>query len=185
MCLRALNCTHALSAGLNPAAPPVRAMSPPTETPPHTPTPQPLPHATPQVQGGILNFEPLSPDGQPLSYRAFEREAAAAGFHVRTGAECNPGACYAYLGGCAGCLPRLSFCWGCPARHRLGCKCAWTWAQGWGLRAGGGGCAACAVATSPSAQAWAPRHVHPYSHPGASSDLCFPTCRHQPFIAQA
>jgi molybdenum cofactor sulfurtransferase len=53
-----------------------------------------------KVQGGIINFEPLSPSGQPLSYRTFEREAAAAGFHVRTGAECNPGACYAYLGGC-------------------------------------------------------------------------------------
>ncbi len=51
-----------------------------------------------QVQGGILNFEVLSPSGTPLSYRTFEREAAEEGFHVRTGAECNPGACYAYLG---------------------------------------------------------------------------------------
>lgn len=30
--------------------------------------------------------------------QTFEREAAEAGFHVRTGTECNPGACYAYLG---------------------------------------------------------------------------------------
>lgn len=33
-----------------------------------------------------------------FSYKTFEREAAEAGFHVRTGAECNPGACYNYLG---------------------------------------------------------------------------------------
>jgi molybdenum cofactor sulfurtransferase len=51
-----------------------------------------------QVQGGILNFEVLRPDGSVFSYKTFEREAAAAGFHVRTGAECNPGACYNYLG---------------------------------------------------------------------------------------
>jgi molybdenum cofactor sulfurtransferase len=51
-----------------------------------------------QVQGGILNFEVLRPDGSVFSYKTFEREAADAGFHVRTGAECNPGACYNYLG---------------------------------------------------------------------------------------
>lgn len=51
-----------------------------------------------QVQGGILNFEVLRPDGTVFSYKTFEREAAEAGFHVRTGAECNPGACYNYLG---------------------------------------------------------------------------------------
>jgi molybdenum cofactor sulfurtransferase len=100
------------------------------------------------VQGGIINFELLRPDGSIFSYKTFEREAAAAGFHVsgraerrgcdrawgsgraagrelaslvwgagadgppcafscggplrlpqvRTGAECNPGACYNYLG---------------------------------------------------------------------------------------
>jgi molybdenum cofactor sulfurtransferase len=50
------------------------------------------------VQGGILNFEVLRPDGSVFSYKTFEREAADAGFHVRTGAECNPGACYNYLG---------------------------------------------------------------------------------------
>mmetsp|Transcript_19003 Transcript_19003/g.53201 ORF Transcript_19003/g.53201 Transcript_19003/m.53201 type:complete len:843 (+) Transcript_19003:23-2551(+) len=58
-------------------------------------------HAHPdrkQRQGPILNFQLKAPDGSPLSYRTFEREAAEAGFHVRTGAECNPGACYAYLG---------------------------------------------------------------------------------------
>ncbi|KAF5842717.1 pyridoxal phosphate-dependent transferase [Dunaliella salina] len=58
-------------------------------------------HAHPDCdkrQGPILNFQLKAPDGSPLSYRTFEREAAEAGFHVRTGAECNPGACYAYLG---------------------------------------------------------------------------------------
>lgn len=33
-----------------------------------------------------------------FSYKSFEVAAAEAGLHVRTGAECNPGACYAYLG---------------------------------------------------------------------------------------
>jgi hypothetical protein len=61
-------------------------------------------------QGGILNFEVLRPDGGVFSYKTFEREAAEAGFHVRTGAECNPGACYNYLGvqvkpGGGGCWP--------------------------------------------------------------------------------
>jgi hypothetical protein len=51
-----------------------------------------------KVQGGILNFELLKPNGGIHSYRTFEKEAAEAGFHVRTGAACNPGACYAELG---------------------------------------------------------------------------------------
>eukprot|EP00878_Enallax_costatus_P013939 GHUV01014576.1.p1 GENE.GHUV01014576.1~~GHUV01014576.1.p1 ORF type:complete len:479 (+),score=157.31 GHUV01014576.1:163-1437(+) len=55
------------------------------------------------VQGGILNFEVLRPNGSVFSYKTFEREAADAGFHVRTGAECNPGACYSYLGIEVGC----------------------------------------------------------------------------------
>lgn len=37
------------------------------------------------VQGGILNFELLRPDGSILSYKTFEREAATAGFHVSGG----------------------------------------------------------------------------------------------------
>lgn len=49
-------------------------------------------------QGGIMNFELLQPDGSPFSYRTFQKESADAGFHVRTGAECNPGACYKYVG---------------------------------------------------------------------------------------
>ena len=80
-----------------------------------------------QVQGPIINFEVLTPEGKVMSYKVwkitpfhlllsqidqsvklwifplssdqeFEREAASAGFHVRTGTECNPGACYSYLG---------------------------------------------------------------------------------------
>lgn len=39
----------------------------------------------------------MSPNGDPLSYKAFEKEAANSGFHVRTGSECNPGAAYNYL----------------------------------------------------------------------------------------
>ncbi|KAI8474571.1 MAG: pyridoxal phosphate-dependent transferase [Monoraphidium minutum] len=50
------------------------------------------------VQGGIFNFALLKPDGALFSYKSFEVAAADAGLHVRTGAECNPGACYAYLG---------------------------------------------------------------------------------------
>ncbi|EFJ44557.1 hypothetical protein VOLCADRAFT_64703 [Volvox carteri f. nagariensis] len=49
-------------------------------------------------QGGIVNFELLKPDGSIFSYKTVEKEAAGAGFHLRTGAECNPGACYNYLG---------------------------------------------------------------------------------------
>eukprot|EP00884_Botryococcus_braunii_P001647 jgi/Botrbrau1/11483/Bobra.0360s0010.1 len=51
-----------------------------------------------EVQGGIVNFEVLNPAGAPYSYRTFQLESAAAGIHVRTGAECNPGACYSYVG---------------------------------------------------------------------------------------
>lgn len=50
------------------------------------------------VQGGILNFELMGPNGKMLSYKKFEKEAADAGFHVRTGIECNPGAAYNYIG---------------------------------------------------------------------------------------
>ncbi|PNH02012.1 hypothetical protein TSOC_012042 [Tetrabaena socialis] len=43
----------------------------------------PLLRALGRVQGGILNFELLTPGGSIFSYKTFEREAAAAGFHVR------------------------------------------------------------------------------------------------------
>ena len=58
-------------------------------------------HAAPdarKTQGGILNFEILQDDGTPVSYRSVQEASAEAGFHLRTGAECNPGACYTYLG---------------------------------------------------------------------------------------
>ena len=50
------------------------------------------------VQGGILNFELLGSKGKVQSYKTFEKDAAKAGFHVRTGIECNPGAAYNYIG---------------------------------------------------------------------------------------
>ena len=39
-----------------------------------------------QVQGGIVNFEVRDPEGTIVSYKLVEREAASAGFHIRTGA---------------------------------------------------------------------------------------------------
>jgi len=72
------------------------------------------------VQGPIINFSLKSPQGETLSYKAFEEEAADAGFHLRTGAECNPGACYAYLGA------RVQVLQACatstPARKGQGCE---------------------------------------------------------------
>jgi molybdenum cofactor sulfurtransferase len=44
------------------------------------------------VQGGVLNFEALDARGDPLSYRAFEAAASAAGLHLRCGSLCAPGA---------------------------------------------------------------------------------------------
>lgn len=55
-------------------------------------------HAHPDwsvLQGGVLNFELLDARGEPLSYRAFEAAAAAAGLHLRCGSLCAPGAAYA------------------------------------------------------------------------------------------
>lgn len=44
-------------------------------------------HPAPEeVQGGIVNFEVLDPEGEVRSYREVEAEAATAGFHIRTGA---------------------------------------------------------------------------------------------------
>lgn len=51
-----------------------------------------------RVHPPIRCVQVLRPDGGVVSYKLVEREAVAAGFHVRTGAECNPGACYNYLG---------------------------------------------------------------------------------------
>lgn len=52
-------------------------------------------------QGSVANFQLLKPadaGGGPLSYKAAAGELAAAGFHVREGCMCNPGACYAAVG---------------------------------------------------------------------------------------
>jgi molybdenum cofactor sulfurtransferase len=43
-------------------------------------------HQEPEaVQGGIINFEVLDCDGELVSYRTVEKEAADAGFHIRAG----------------------------------------------------------------------------------------------------
>jgi len=58
-------------------------------------------HKEPQhrdCQGPIINFEILKPTGEVFSYKTSEREAAEAGFHLRAGLECNPGAAYNYIG---------------------------------------------------------------------------------------
>lgn len=50
------------------------------------------------VQGGIVNFELLGPDGELLSFILAAKEMSAAGFHIRDGCMCNPGACFGYTG---------------------------------------------------------------------------------------
>ncbi|CAG9464717.1 unnamed protein product [Pedinophyceae sp. YPF-701] len=50
------------------------------------------------TQGAVLNFVVLGNDGMAVPYKRVEDLAAQQGFHVRTGCECNPGACYACLG---------------------------------------------------------------------------------------
>jgi molybdenum cofactor sulfurtransferase len=43
-------------------------------------------HPNPEAaQGGILNFEVLDCDGEMISYRMVEKEAADEGFHIRAG----------------------------------------------------------------------------------------------------
>ena len=49
-------------------------------------------------QGGIFNFEILRPDGRAFAYKTVEREAAAAGLHLRSGQACAPGAALFWLG---------------------------------------------------------------------------------------
>jgi len=46
------------------------------------------------IQGGILNFNVMDSKGDPIGYTRVQKESAAAGFHIRTGSSCNPGACY-------------------------------------------------------------------------------------------
>ena len=49
-------------------------------------------------QGAVLNFVVMDSRGRAVPHKDFEKLAAKEGFHLRTGAECNPGACYAALG---------------------------------------------------------------------------------------
>ncbi|PRW20464.1 Molybdenum cofactor sulfurase [Chlorella sorokiniana] len=49
-------------------------------------------------QGATFNFQILKPNGEVFSYRRAGTAMVAAGFHMRTGCTCNPGACYAFLG---------------------------------------------------------------------------------------
>ena len=54
-------------------------------------------HADPdaaQRQGATFNFQLLRPDGGLFSYRVASGVLAEAGFHMRCGCTCNPGACY-------------------------------------------------------------------------------------------
>ena len=51
------------------------------------------------VQSGtIANFQILKPSGELFSYRTAARVLSEAGFNVRDGCMCNPGACYAAVG---------------------------------------------------------------------------------------
>ena len=51
-----------------------------------------------EVQGGVFNFNVLRKTGTAVSYLDVQRKSAKQGIHLRTGAECNPGAAYGYLG---------------------------------------------------------------------------------------
>ena len=50
------------------------------------------------MQGATFNFQILQPDGRVFSYKKAALVLAAAGFHMRCGCTCNPGACYGALG---------------------------------------------------------------------------------------
>lgn len=47
-----------------------------------------------EVQGSTLNFEVLGRSGAVIGYKEVGEELSEAGFHLRTGCTCNPGACY-------------------------------------------------------------------------------------------
>lgn len=51
-----------------------------------------------KYQGGIINFNVLYPDGSYMGYHDVQYLTANEHIHVRTGCNCNPGACYDYLG---------------------------------------------------------------------------------------
>jgi molybdenum cofactor sulfurtransferase len=52
----------------------------------------------PSRQSGIANFQILKPSGELFSYRTASRVLAEAGFQIRDGCMCNPGACYRAVG---------------------------------------------------------------------------------------
>ena len=51
------------------------------------------------MQGATLNFELLGRHGEVLAYQEAGERLGEAGFHLRTGCTCNPGACYNATGG--------------------------------------------------------------------------------------
>ena len=50
------------------------------------------------VQGPIINFNLIRPDGQVIGYSVVERLATVHNIHLRTGCFCNTGACMSHLG---------------------------------------------------------------------------------------
>lgn len=52
----------------------------------------------PRVQGGVISFNVLTPEGTYIGYHHVQKLAARYRFHVRSGCQCNPGACFDYLG---------------------------------------------------------------------------------------
>lgn len=52
----------------------------------------------PEKQGAIINFNVLNPDGSYVGYHDVQYLTSNEHIHIRTGCNCNPGACYDYLG---------------------------------------------------------------------------------------
>ena len=52
----------------------------------------------PSRQSGIANFQLLKPSGELFGYRTASLVLSGAGFQVRDGCMCNPGACYRAVG---------------------------------------------------------------------------------------
>ncbi|KAH0794624.1 molybdenum cofactor sulfurase [Histomonas meleagridis] len=50
------------------------------------------------LQGGIVAFNIKKPDDDYVGYAAVIRDASKAGFHLRGGCHCNPGACFRFMG---------------------------------------------------------------------------------------
>ena len=50
------------------------------------------------VQGGIISLNFLHSDGSYIGYYEIQTDSAKQNIHIRTGCNCNPGACYDYLG---------------------------------------------------------------------------------------